>query len=133
MLQPIFTQDTELPEIYIQDSFQQGANLSTLQVDLNPDVYVLAIEQFGVDLPFGLSAECAYETFTVEGPDGQAVVPTVEEPVSALVDGLFMDTECLLLEDYIVSIDHTEEARNGALVVDLQFENCEQSIRYRAS
>lgn len=90
--------------------------------------------QFNMDLPFGVADKCAYQTFSFpfeEGPTPGR--PTINAPLTAVVDGLFMETECLMLETYPYSI--TEAAPESTnlvsifnIIFELKFENCETVI-----
>ncbi|VUC26865.1 unnamed protein product [Clonostachys rosea] len=85
-----------------------------------------AVRKFDLELPFGVSQEAAYQTFTA-GPSGMNLRGSSQTPVTALVDALFMDIECLKLESYSASRNRTEEGIFYANL-DLKFEQCDQPL-----
>lgn len=129
IFQTSFIQFPQRIDVQIQDSFQEtpkdyeGAQIDSM-------AYVRAIQRFGLDLPFGVSSECAYQTFKALDSDGNEFNASPEESLVVAVDGLFMDTECLSLEDYAVSVVEPEEPWTNNIMVDLQFQNCAQKIRF---
>lgn len=118
-------------DVQIRDVFKEGEPPEGFGID--PFAYIQAIQHYGLDLPFGVTSDCAYQTFTVLDSDGKEFDLIPDEPVTVTVDGLFMDTECLLLEDYTVFVNETGEPWLGNLVIDLQFESCEERVRFPAS
>jgi hypothetical protein len=91
-----------------------------------PDVYAysLALEHFDMDLPFGVSPDYAYQTFLSLDPNGTASRPGSQRPVSVAVEGLFMETECLRLED----MDYTVNSTGESPMIDLRFEGCDTTF-----
>ncbi|CAH0018468.1 unnamed protein product [Clonostachys rhizophaga] len=100
----------------------------------------LAIRDTDMEIPFGVGADCAYQTFKRSDHDGHAR-GTVDEPLEAIVDGVFMDIKCLKLESWSATRKPTglpshfiDEGQNLTglfhynFTIDLQFENCDQSI-----
>uniref|UniRef100_A0A8H7NET9 Uncharacterized protein n=1 Tax=Bionectria ochroleuca TaxID=29856 RepID=A0A8H7NET9_BIOOC len=98
----------------------------------------LAIRDTSMEIPFGVGADCAYQTFNRPARDGRAR-GTVDEPLEAIVDGVFMDIKCLKLENWSATRKPTSfpsslAGRNttGLFVynftINLQFENCDRSI-----
>lgn len=135
IFQTIFIQGSETLGVQILDSFHPNPsrNSSDEQVPstgIDPSAYVFAAQQYGVDLPFGVSSECAYQRFKVLSPGGEEVNVDPREPVSAVVDGLFIDVQCLPLEDYTVLAGDPGKPSPGPLVFNLQFENCQTPVKY---
>ena len=85
------------------------------------------IRNYAMPLPFGVTDKFAYQTFSPVSP-GVSVSgrPSPERALTATVDGLFMDTECLELENHtlLVEDDHSFAYR-------LKFENCDTVITKR--
>lgn len=75
----------------INSTTQPGTQTSTSS-------HVWALTQFDIEPPFGVSDTCAYQTFSPSNQEGTSSRPTVDEPFTAVVQGLFMDTDCLLLD-----------------------------------
>lgn len=90
------------------------------------DVYAYssALEHFDMDLPFGVSPDYAYQTFLSLDLDGVASRPDPQRPITAAVEGLFMDTECLLLEDMDYTVNLTEES----LAIAVRFKDCDTTF-----
>ncbi|CAG9983992.1 unnamed protein product [Clonostachys byssicola] len=84
-----------------------------------------AVRKFDLELPFGVSEDAAYQTFS-SGAAGDTR-GTTQSPVTALVDALFMDIECLKLENYTASRNRTEEGIFYANL-ELKFEQCDQPL-----
>ncbi|CAG9952343.1 unnamed protein product [Clonostachys rosea f. rosea IK726] len=85
-----------------------------------------AVRKFDLELPFGVSQDAAYQTFS-SGADGTDTRGTIQAPVTATVDALFMDIECLKLENYTASRNRTEEGIVYANL-ELKFEQCDQPL-----
>ncbi|CAH0047791.1 unnamed protein product [Clonostachys solani] len=85
-----------------------------------------AVRKFDLELPFGVSQDAAYQTFS-SGADGTDTRGTTQAPVTTTVDALFMDIECLKLESYSARRNRTEEGIFYANL-ELKFEQCEQPL-----
>ncbi|CAG9982332.1 unnamed protein product [Clonostachys byssicola] len=82
-----------------------------------------AMQNFDMELPFGVSNECAYQTFELPGP-GPSSRGTVESPIEVQVDGLFVDVRCEPLHNYTYQriYNHVQSYYFSA---DLKFPSCE--------
>lgn len=86
------------------------------------------VRHFGMALPFGVSESCAYQTFAPPEREGSpSGRPSIDMPLVVVVDGLFMESECLKLESYTSDIDggRSEESEIG---FELKFEGCDTVI-----
>lgn len=94
---------------------------------------VLALRQFDMNLPFGVSDDFAYQTFGSSNRTDQRSRPVVDAPLEVVVDGLFMDTECLLLENYTISLGQAQTQVEGYFEANftLQFQSCDKEIKVR--
>lgn len=144
VLSPAFFQpagiETRRPtEVEILDSFPVASNLTG---DGDPTAYYLekAIQDFKMDYPFGVNSKYAYQTFRVparSGGNNTSHRGTFSAPMELIVDGLSVETNCLLLESYHVSRPARypfEDPYNryshiaawyGNISIDLQFETCD--------
>lgn len=115
-------------DVQITDFFTDEVDVRELKPDLAPNSYAAALAKFDLEPPFGVSQECAYQTFTSLDAYGKAIQPTLEEPLTVTVDGLFADTECLLLEDYKIAESTLWYSEPGDQVIELRFEDCEEIL-----
>lgn len=84
------------------------------------------IRNFGLQPPFGASDICAYQTFYPASGEGDSSSQraTVNSPLTAVVDGLFMETECLKAEDISLSQPDGE-----TIDFSIKFEGCNTILR----
>lgn len=135
IIQTIFIQGSETLDVQVLHTFHPNPSRNdpdeqVPRTGIDPSAYAFAARQFGVDLPFGVSSECAYQRFKVLGPGGEEVKVDPREPVSVVVDGLFVDVQCLPLEDYTILAVDLGKPSPGPLVFDLQFNDCEAPVKY---
>lgn len=89
------------------------------------------VRHFGMALPFGVSESCAYQTFAPPPQEGSSSGrPSIDMPLVAVVDGLFMESECLKLESYTSDIDDGPSGQSG-IRFELKFERCDATISKR--
>ncbi|CAH0051462.1 unnamed protein product [Clonostachys solani] len=91
--------------------------------------HAIGIRKFGMSRPFGVSENATYQTFNLKGGESRG---TIEAPVTAVVDGIFMDIKCIPLADYSVTKPWVVAGQynESYTTLDLEFEGCEQSIEY---
>ncbi|CAI6101054.1 unnamed protein product [Clonostachys chloroleuca] len=91
--------------------------------------HAVGIRKFGMSRPFGVSENGTYQTFDLKGGESRG---TIEAPVTAVVDGVFMDIKCIPLVDYSVTKPWavTGQYNESYTTLELEFEGCEQSIEY---
>lgn len=87
-----------------------------------------ALQKFDMELPFGVSTECAYQTFELAGPYPSSR-GTIESPIEVQVDRLFVDVKCEPLQDYTYQgiVEYPDRSYFSA---DLQFRNCETLVNF---
>ncbi|KAK7455503.1 hypothetical protein Landi51_02707 [Colletotrichum acutatum] len=86
-----------------------------------------ALQNFEMKLPFGVTKEGAYQTFSSRQGSGRG---TETEPITVTVDGYFAEMKCLKLSDYSHTIlKETGPARSYyAFNASLLFEGCDQPV-----
>lgn len=144
VFQSVLIQRPHPIDVRIMNVFADSVEIQTMNVTVGTDLvleeqrtnstidseaYVAAIQQFNLDLPFGVSLECAYLTFTALDSNGVVVTPRPDQPLTVTVDGLFMDAECKLLESYDMSAPTTPKP-DDRLLHELRFEGCEDVVKY---
>lgn len=83
-----------------------------------------SFRHFGVPLPFGVSESCAYQQYSPHFNIGASPSrPSMNRPLTTVVDGLFMETECLKLENYTV---HDGPLRPWDITI--KSENCDTPV-----
>lgn len=108
------------------DPVQEGAGSPRFGPSLMATV--AGIQNFDMPLPFGVSDTFAYQTFSpVSAGAPVSGRPLVESPLTVVVEGLFMDTECLKLEN------HTLRVEDNEFEIRLKFENCDTVITKRGA
>lgn len=120
------TRSSRPVEVQVLDSFDVADDFSNA-TDTAPYYNARALQNFDMMFPFGVTKEGAYQTFRLE-EQAATVRGTVNAPLTVTVDGAFTEMNCLELESHSVS----KMAINGRyynFTIDLQFENCEQSVR----
>lgn len=119
------TRSSQPVEVQVLDSFDVADDFSNA-TDTAPYYNARALQNFDMMFPFGATKEGAYQTFRLEEQAATAR-GTVNAPLTVTVDGAFTEMNCLELESHSVS----KMAINGRYYnfsIDLQFENCEQSV-----
>ncbi|KAF9880304.1 hypothetical protein CkaCkLH20_02258 [Colletotrichum karsti] len=119
--------DISLRDIFDLDIDNEGLEEST--------AYYMskALRNFDVRPPYGVTNNLAYQTFTrSDGSRG-----TVNEPLTAIVDGLFTGVECLKLQNHLIADQHRkepglsgEDVQQLIVSLALQFEGCEDYMRF---
>ena len=117
--------------VQILDTFSGDADDTSPPLD--SFAYVTALEQFSGSLPFGVSPDCAYQTYTSLDPHGKPLQTEPGEPLIVTVDGLFAETECILLDSYEASWQHTPWSESKVPMLELRFEDCEETFRIMPS
>ncbi|KAL0936275.1 uncharacterized protein CTRU02_208490 [Colletotrichum truncatum] len=86
-----------------------------------------AIHDFNMTYPFGVTAEAAYQTFTLAE---NGVRGTVGAPLTVQVDGFLSDMKCLKLESWEVTHmgNYNNYTRFFQADINLQFEGCQQNV-----
>lgn len=99
---------------------------------LRPDYHARAVQDMDVEPPFGVFREGVYQTFS---PSTDGSRPTLDTPLAAVVDGLFMDMSCLLLKNFTISVVSIGEPSifgpEFNVDADLHFEGCAETIKLR--
>lgn len=129
MFLPLLTERTESVDVQVLDSFIADWSDST-RMPIDFLAYQDAVNSFGIGLPFGVSNEGSYETFTLLDSRGSPARVRNGESLTVSVDGFFMDTTCLLLSKWTSSEDDVEfdgSDRPGIFQIDieLEFDGCE--------
>ncbi|VUC27279.1 unnamed protein product [Clonostachys rosea] len=116
-------QTTEPIQVRALSSFSATEDLSN---STNAVAYfnAKAVQNFDMELPFGVSAECAYQEFEVTGPDASPR-GTMQSPIEVEVDGLFVDVKCEPLQSYTYQRHQTYD-----FTADLEFRNCEKITNF---
>ncbi|KAK1502334.1 hypothetical protein CTAM01_05147 [Colletotrichum tamarilloi] len=113
-------------DVRVLDSF----NISTPAMsNRETSAYYIAkaLQNFEMKLPFGVTKEGAYQTFSFRQGSGRG---TETEPITVTVDGYFAEMKCLKLSKY----SHTDLKETGparsyyAFNASLLFEGCDQSV-----
>ncbi|KAK1485646.1 hypothetical protein CCUS01_03787 [Colletotrichum cuscutae] len=113
-------------DVRVLDSF----NISTPAMsNRETSAYYIAkaLQNFEMKLPFGVTKEGAYQTFSFRQGSGRG---TETEPITVTVDGYFAEMKCLKLSNY----SHTDLKETGparsyyAFNASLLFEGCDQSV-----
>lgn len=123
IFQSVFVRSIEDTNIKILSSFEPDADIPDPMLSIEPNAYVKAIQQYGLDLPFGVSTECAYQTFAALSSDGDITTATPDHPITAVVDGLFADIQCLLLNSCTLYVDEESWVR-----LNLTFDECGEAV-----
>ena len=91
-----------------------------------PYNHARALQDLNIKPPFGMTSEFVYQTFGPLAADHNEIRATVDTRIKTVVDGLFIDMKCLMLEEY-----HTygpeqigESADAYDITIDLKFEGC---------
>ncbi|VUC35629.1 unnamed protein product [Clonostachys rosea] len=95
--------------------------------------HAAAVQRFEMSRPFGVAEQAAYQTFQVKDEKGLSR-GTIEKPVTAVVDGVFMDMKCLPSTNFSMSKPFEKGGKNGddyVSVLDLQFEGCEELVKFK--
>lgn len=130
----IAMQQSRNVEVEVSSSFTSSSNVTDFFHNgsfLLLWSYSTAHEDLDLDVPFGVSNDCAYQTFSTLNTDGTGSRPKPEEPLTMYVNGLFMDAECSLLEDYSYTLSKgpsPDGSDFGTLAFQLQFEDCDDPI-----
>ncbi|KAF4779078.1 hypothetical protein HER10_EVM0000760 [Colletotrichum scovillei] len=119
-------QAEQLVDVHVLDSF----NVSTPAMsNRETSAYYIAkaLQNFEMKLPFGVTKEGAYQTFSFRQGSGRG---TETEPITVTVDGYFAEMKCLKLSNY----SHTDLKETGparsyyAFNASLLFEGCDQPV-----
>lgn len=93
---------------------------------LNPQDAARAVRDFGMAYPFGVNNQVAYQTFVTSDTKSRG---TPQAPVTAVVDGVLFNIECLLLQNLSVGNTTLVKPKYGTEYfetnVTLNFEGCE--------
>lgn len=132
ILQSVLVQRHRPVDVEILDFFTDNADdldFDDMDSGLDQYAYVNALQEFDMDLPFGVSPECAYQTFIQLDAEGMPSQLEPSESLTVTVDGLYAETSCLLLEDYNVSVLAEPQLPNADLLLELRFEHCDQVVK----
>lgn len=89
---------------------------------------VEGVRRFSIPLPFGVSNTFAYQTFSpVSTAESPVQRPSVDAPLVVVVDGIFMEAECLMLESQTLSVDPD----GNGYAFKMKFEGCDTLITKR--
>lgn len=125
-------------DVRLLSSFDPSNNMST-GARASSTASVWALQTFDMQLLFGLAADYAYQTFTINGDDDSSQQqeqqrPTIGGPVTATVEGLFMDAECVGVESYSFLRMPVDDDANvpdfGTFSV--KFDNCDATYKFSA-
>ena len=131
IFQSVSSRETHSVSAIIWDSFSVPDDLGdSLGGSSGTSSYaqVLAVNTFNVSLPFGVSETCAYQEFSRDMSKYRPI-----DPLTVTVDGFFMDTECLLVEDCTTSTDQPENSPDRPPTLPsnnfvLGFEKCDHKF-----
>ncbi|GKT93963.1 hypothetical protein Ct61P_11813 [Colletotrichum tofieldiae] len=113
-------------ELHTHDSFALAMDSEAeTQKDTSAWYMGMAIRNFDMLYPFGVTDKIAYQTFGTSSGNSRG---TVDEPVIAVVDGVFTDLHCLQLAGYSITDQKPGELTTD-LQVDLHFPGCDGPIR----
>lgn len=90
-----------------------------------------AVEQFDMELPFGIAKNGAYQTFEIRN-QGNTTRGTFDKPLKVIVDGLFIDMKCLSMIDYHTTVVYVPDYHNATtfnITIDFEFESCDPPVR----
>ncbi|KAK6211704.1 hypothetical protein QIS74_10968 [Colletotrichum tabaci] len=114
--------------VRLQDSFARVLDDEAVkQTDTSAWYMGRALRNFDMLYPFGVTDEIAYQTFA---PMNGKPRGTIDEPVTAVVDGFFTDLDCLQLAGYSIS-NQLQENNKLDIYVDLHFQGCDGPISLR--
>lgn len=91
--------------------------------------HVRGLESFNMSLPFGVSDDLAYQTFMAYRDETDAGSrPTLDSPVTAVVDGLSTNTSCLLVDSCTLSLygPPIQNLTGDTMEIDLNFTECNE-------
>lgn len=90
---------------------------------------VQALDNFDMRLPFGVADDCAYQTFmTRQDETNEWSRPTMDTPVTAVVDGLFTNMSCVPVKDCSMSRPNVD---GGRVNISLDFAECDKPFDMR--
>ncbi|ETS85598.1 hypothetical protein PFICI_03623 [Pestalotiopsis fici W106-1] len=107
------------------DSFAPPTNLTAL--DASPYYVAKSINALGSQLPFGLTEVGAYQKFeavsNITNDPGKLVAP-----LSAIVDGIYVDVQCVQLESISSNITYDPERYIYEATITPKFQGCGASF-----
>ncbi|CAH0056131.1 unnamed protein product [Clonostachys solani] len=111
----------------LNDFATSEADMTTLNASTGPYYHAKALQGHETMYPFGVMPGGAYQTFQAQGVAGDERRGTVNAPLTVLVNGTFMDVECLELKNYTVLLNKTQQ-----FTASLQFEGCDEVFTVRS-
>lgn len=117
-------------DILLQDTFDSVTPDLTYTPDASVYYGARAQYDFNVDYPYGVAEGFAYQSFYTGSDISRG---TVANPVTATVDGLFLDTQCVKLNSHAILEQHNIANYQGRglymnFTVELQFDGCEEPV-----
>ncbi|OHE90715.1 hypothetical protein CORC01_13997 [Colletotrichum orchidophilum] len=114
-------------DILFQDSFELELTPES-EYGADTSAYYMARAQHDFDMvyPYGVAEDVAYQTFTVGSHPGRG---TVNNPVTATVDGFFAEIQCVKLVHYSILEQRNSTSQPSLTIVvtvELRFDGCEQ-------
>ncbi|CAI0644340.1 unnamed protein product [Colletotrichum noveboracense] len=130
-------------KVNVLDSFDVNTSFSDaysthLFEDASPYYIPQAIEDFGMEFPFGVSNKppVAYQTFELQDVDFDSSTREIDWSMSVSVDGLFADLQCRKMENYsvlsVIEENPLDDLRAFKYDVDLRFQGCDESSQTTA-
>lgn len=116
----------ESVQVQVTDLFPQADSLAN---ETHLSYYnARASQDFELALPFGLTNDFAYQTFSpIQNQDARAEA-SIEQPITATVDALSLDVECVTSDTWNATMKLQESIPVYDFYITLHFESCDEPI-----
>jgi ribosomal protein S27E len=105
----------------LNDFATSEVDMTILSASTGPYYHAKALQGHEAMYPFGVMPGGAYQTFRAQGVAGDERRGIVDAPLTVVVNGTFMDVECMELKNYTVVLSERQQ-----FTANLQFEGCDE-------